>query len=104
MRERKSAGSQGPHKEVSEDFNVSNTYLGEIANPIERVMNVKNCPLCHHPHLNAKAEMDTATHLSICINSDCNKVDWIFVGNCGSDPGTEEMVYEDYYQGFEWGF
>ena len=54
---------------MSEDFNVSNTHLGEIANPIERVMNVKNCSLCHHPHLNAKAEMDTATHLSICINS-----------------------------------
>ena len=42
-------------------------------------MDMKNCLLRHHPCLNAKAEMDTATHLSICMNSDCNKVDWIFV-------------------------
>ena len=80
MRERKSADSQGPHKEVSEDFNISNTHLGEGANPIEHVMNVKNRPPCHHPHLNARAEMDTATHLTICMNSDCDKVDRILVG------------------------
>ena len=79
MRERKSAGSQGPHKEVSEDFNISNTHLGEGANPIERVMNVKNRPLCNHPHLNAKAEMDAATHFIIYMNSDCDKVDRIVV-------------------------
>ena len=55
---------------MSEDFNVSNTHLGEIANPIKRVVDV-----------NAEAEMDTATHLSICMNSDCNKVDRIVVGS-----------------------
>ena len=51
-------------------LNVSSTHPDEGANPIERVINV-----------NADAEMDTATHLSICMNSDCNKVDRIVVGS-----------------------
>lgn len=47
----------------------------------ERVINVKNCPLCHRPRLNSKAEMDIVTHLAICASQDWNKVDRIVVGN-----------------------
>ena len=78
---KESTHSKGPHKEVSEDFNVSNTHPDEVVNPIERVINVKNCLLWHHPCPNAKAEMDTATHISICMSSGCNKVDRIVVGS-----------------------
>jgi len=47
----------------------------------ERVINVKNCPLCHRPRLNSKAEMDIVTHLAVCASQDWNKVDRIVVGN-----------------------
>lgn len=47
----------------------------------ERVINVKNCPLCHRPRLKAKAEMDIVTHLAICASQDWNRVDKIVVGN-----------------------
>ncbi|KAH7884251.1 phosphatidylserine decarboxylase-domain-containing protein [Phlebopus sp. FC_14] len=47
----------------------------------ERVINVKNCPLCHRPRLNSKAEMDIVTHLAICASQDWAKVDRIVVGN-----------------------
>ena len=48
---------------------------------LERVINVKNCPLCHRPQMNSQAEMDIVTHLAVCASQDWNKVDHIMVGN-----------------------
>lgn len=47
----------------------------------ERVINVKNCPLCHRPRLNSKAEVDIVTHLAVCASQDWARVDRIVVGN-----------------------
>lgn len=47
----------------------------------ERVINVKNCPLCHRPRMNSKAEVDIVTHLAVCASTDWAKVDKIVVGN-----------------------
>ncbi|KAJ7157527.1 phosphatidylserine decarboxylase-domain-containing protein [Mycena crocata] len=47
----------------------------------ERVINVKNCPLCHRPRLNSKAEVDIITHIAVCASKDWNIVDRIVVGN-----------------------
>ena len=69
-------------KDASEDSsnNSSNTTTSD-SNPIERLINVKNCPLCHRPRLNSKAEIDIITHLAICASQDWNAVDRIVVGN-----------------------
>lgn len=47
----------------------------------ERVINIKNCPLCHRPRMNSKAEMDIVTHLAVCASQDWARVDRIMVGN-----------------------
>lgn len=47
----------------------------------ERVINIKNCPLCHRPRLNAKAERDIVTHLAVCASQDWARVDRVMVGN-----------------------
>ncbi|KAH8092634.1 phosphatidylserine decarboxylase-domain-containing protein [Cristinia sonorae] len=47
----------------------------------ERVINVKNCPLCHRPRLSSKAEVDIVTHLAVCASQDWARVDKIVVGN-----------------------
>lgn len=47
----------------------------------ERVINVKTCPLCHRPRMNAKAEVDIVTHLAVCASQDWAKVDRIVSGN-----------------------
>jgi phosphatidylserine decarboxylase len=52
-----------------------------IADSVERVINVKNCPLCHRARLNDKGEMDIITHLAICASQDWHQVDKIMVGN-----------------------
>jgi phosphatidylserine decarboxylase len=48
---------------------------------VERVINVKSCPLCHRPRMNSKAEMDIMTHIAVCASQDWNRVDRIMVGN-----------------------
>ena len=65
-------------KDTSEDSNMASTT---DSNPIERLINIKNCPLCHRPRLNSKAEIDIITHLAICASQDWNQVNWIVVGN-----------------------
>jgi phosphatidylserine decarboxylase len=48
---------------------------------MERVVNIKSCPLCHRPRLNAKSETDIITHLAVCASADWSRVDRIVVGN-----------------------
>lgn len=48
---------------------------------VERVINVKTCPLCNRPRLSSKGEMDIITHLAVCASQDWEKVDRITVGN-----------------------
>lgn len=68
-----SASSSDPDDVTSAQVSSSDTF--------ERVINIKNCPLCHRPRLNSKAEMDIITHLAICASQDWAKVDRIVVGN-----------------------
>ena len=48
---------------------------------VERVINIKNCPLCHRPRLKSKAEADIVTHIALCASQDWGRVDRIVVGN-----------------------
>ncbi|KAG8776582.1 hypothetical protein FRC12_000836 [Ceratobasidium sp. 428] len=48
---------------------------------VERVINIKTCPLCHRPRLKGKAEADIVTHLAVCASGDWARVDRIVVGN-----------------------
>lgn len=68
-----SASSSDPDDATSAQASSSDTF--------ERVINIRNCPLCHRPRLNSKAEMDIITHLAICASQDWAKVDRIVVGN-----------------------
>jgi phosphatidylserine decarboxylase len=54
---------------------------GSSEDSVERVINVKTCPLCHRPRLNAKVELDIITHIALCASQDWNSVDRIVVGN-----------------------
>ncbi|KAI0771332.1 phosphatidylserine decarboxylase-domain-containing protein [Trametes elegans] len=82
------AGSPGPfqrHQSGSssdadaEDSSESNGSGSDAS--FERVINVKNCPLCHRPRLSAKGEVDIVTHLAVCASQDWARVDRIVVGN-----------------------
>ncbi|KAF9461635.1 phosphatidylserine decarboxylase-domain-containing protein [Collybia nuda] len=73
---RKAKGKKGKDKESS------GSGSGDASEEsIERVINVRNCPLCHRPRMNSKAEMDIITHMAVCASQDWEKVDRIVVGN-----------------------
>jgi phosphatidylserine decarboxylase len=71
-----SSSSDGDVEESSNSGGSSPTHA-----PVERVINVKTCPLCHRPRLRSKAEVDIVTHLAICASQDWARVDKIMVGN-----------------------
>ncbi|TFK17463.1 hypothetical protein FA15DRAFT_676048 [Coprinopsis marcescibilis] len=79
------SSSQQPLQEVAESKgksgDTSDSSPSSEDEGIERVINVKNCPMCHRPRLNAKAEMDIITHMAICASQDWGAVDKIMVGN-----------------------
>ncbi|KAI0715741.1 phosphatidylserine decarboxylase-domain-containing protein, partial [Cerioporus squamosus] len=74
-----SSSTSNSDAEDSSGSNGSNGSNGEGS--FERVINVKNCPLCHRPRLNSKAEVDIVTHLAVCASQDWARVDRIVVGN-----------------------
>lgn len=80
----------------SEDVPSGGKLVGSSANDdhrFERVINVKNCPLCHRPRLNSKAEVDIVTHLAICASQDWGKVDRIVVGNFVTPSQAQRKWY-----------
>ncbi|RXW20222.1 hypothetical protein EST38_g5632 [Candolleomyces aberdarensis] len=78
FRKKKSKHPQGD----SESSSGNNTGVEDGGMPaVERVINVKSCPLCHRPRMNSKAEMDIITHLAVCASQDWKAVDKIVVGN-----------------------
>ncbi|PPQ93553.1 hypothetical protein CVT25_005520, partial [Psilocybe cyanescens] len=76
-----SSTSSSPSSSPNHPETMDSSLSSEDPNPVERIINVKNCPLCHRPRLNSKAEMDIVTHLAVCASGDWGKVDRIVVGN-----------------------
>jgi phosphatidylserine decarboxylase len=60
---------------------------------LERVINFKNCPLCHRPRLNKKTEMDIITHLAVCASGDWAKIDRIVVGDFATASQARRKWY-----------
>ncbi|KAG9314770.1 hypothetical protein JVU11DRAFT_3853 [Chiua virens] len=80
----------------SEEVSSTGGLFGSSINEdhhFERVINIKNCPLCHRPRLNSKAEMDIVTHLAICASQDWAKVDRIVVGNFVTPSQAQRKWY-----------
>ncbi|PIL26770.1 hypothetical protein GSI_11106 [Ganoderma sinense ZZ0214-1] len=75
------SASSSDAEDSSNGSNGSSGSSGSPESSLERVINVKNCPLCHRPRLNAKAEVDIVTHLAVCASQDWARVDKIVVGN-----------------------
>ncbi|CDR45926.1 RHTO0S11e06370g1_1 [Rhodotorula toruloides] len=73
---------KGTVKPPSSPSRVDSADLGATdEGDIERVVNIKECPLCRKPRLNAKAEVDIITHLGVCASTDPSKVNRVLVTN-----------------------
>ena len=54
---------------------------GSSPNDIERIINIRTCPLCHRRRLGKRSEQDIVTHLAICASADWSRVDRIVTAN-----------------------
>ncbi|KAF8591150.1 hypothetical protein K439DRAFT_1327876 [Ramaria rubella] len=75
-------GLTNPTLDIQQSSNSSSDAEDSPGNSeVERVINIKNCPLCRRPRLKSKAEADIVTHIALCASRDWGRVDRIVVGN-----------------------
>jgi phosphatidylserine decarboxylase len=48
---------------------------------IEKVIHVRECPICHRPNMNKRSQMDIITHIATCAADDWTTVDKFVMGN-----------------------
>jgi phosphatidylserine decarboxylase len=75
------ASSSSTNSEVEGEESSGSGNSSPGVGQVERVINVKTCPLCHRPRMSRKGEVDIITHLAICASQDWERVDKIVVGN-----------------------
>lgn len=81
VRQTSTSSSATSDTENTSGASLSGNGSGSSDEAFERVINIKNCPLCHRPRLNAKAERDIVTHLAVCASQDWARVDRVMVSN-----------------------
>jgi phosphatidylserine decarboxylase len=70
------SGSVSPASGLSD-----NEESESSSDDLERVINIRSCPLCHRRRLKRKSEQDIVTHLAICASSDWSRMDRIVTSN-----------------------
>ena len=74
-------GHSAQQSSVSSEDAGEDSGSGGSEETRERVINIKNCPLCHRPRLSSKGEVDIVTHIALCASQDWGRMDKIVVGN-----------------------
>lgn len=69
------------HQESLSSYGDDDSSGSGSDDSVERVINIRTCPLCHRPRLNSKGEMDIVTHLAVCASQDWQKVESLSVAN-----------------------
>lgn len=74
----------GSKDEVLTSSSSTDTSVNEetpAPQQLERVINIKECPLCHKPRLNKRSEVDIITHLAVCASQDWSHMGSLMVSN-----------------------
>ncbi|KAI8071282.1 phosphatidylserine decarboxylase-domain-containing protein [Gongronella butleri] len=74
-----SSSSAASHHAKHRDASMSSpTPQGPIE---EKVIRLKECPICHRPNLSRRGQMDIVTHVATCAANDWTTVDRFLMGN-----------------------
>ena len=87
-----SAALPTPPSVLSELENDEASHLSGDDN-LERIINIRTCPLCHHPRLGKRSEQDIVSHLAICASADWNRVDRIVTANYVSASQAQRKYF-----------
>lgn len=56
-------------------------YTTTHRHTVEKVIRLKECPICHRPNLGRKSQIDIITHVATCAANDWTKVDRFLMGD-----------------------
>lgn len=69
------------HGDDGEEGSLINTYdLADDAGGEEHVVEIRECPICHQPKLNKRADADIITHIATCASEDWRSVNNLVMG------------------------
>lgn len=69
------------HGKAGEEGNmISPDDLGDDAGGEEHVIEIRECPICHQPKLNKRADADIITHIATCASEDWRSVNNLVMG------------------------
>ncbi|CAO3631488.1 unnamed protein product [Mucor hiemalis] len=59
----------------------------------EKVIRLKECPICHKPNLGKRGQMDIVTHVATCAANDWTTVDRFLMGNFGTEAQAQRKWF-----------
>ncbi|RCH89304.1 hypothetical protein CU098_000029, partial [Rhizopus stolonifer] len=59
----------------------------------EKVIRLKECPICHKPNLSKRMQMDIVTHVATCAANDWTTVDRFLMGNFGTEAQAQRRWF-----------
>lgn len=72
------------------DLEITDTEETTPAKPHhEKVIRLKECPICHKPNLGKRGQMDIVTHVATCAANDWTTVDRFLMGNFGTEAQAQ---------------
>ncbi|KAI8379112.1 phosphatidylserine decarboxylase-domain-containing protein [Radiomyces spectabilis] len=72
-------GDEDDDDDDEDDTTGDAAMHGKRAN--EKIIRLKECPICHRPNLAKRAQMDIVTHVATCAADDWTTVDRFLMGN-----------------------
>lgn len=76
------------------DLEIKDTEEVTPAKPHhEKVIRLKECPICHKPNLGKRGQMDIVTHVATCAANDWTTVDRFLMGNFGTEAQAQRKWF-----------
>lgn len=67
--------------------------LGDDSNGEEHVIEIRECPICHQPKLNKRADADIITHIATCASEDWRSVNTLVMGGFVTQSQAQRKWY-----------
>lgn len=82
------------HGKAGEDGDIlSPDDLADDDNGEEHVIEVRECPICHQPKLNKRADADIITHIATCASEDWRSVNNLVMGGFVTQSQAQRKWY-----------
>jgi len=81
-------GARGERGEVLDADDLADDSNGE-----EHVIEIRECPICHQPKLNKRADADIITHIATCASEDWRSVNTLVMGGFVTQSQAQRKWY-----------